>query len=336
MIKKITAALLAALFCLCAVGCSKTDPDAPEGMKSATVEGEPFVLYVPESWTLNTASGISGAYYAPVDGLSVSARYTTSATDKTEYLKTCAAAYEAEYAESGFVLIENEQTAATLGGKDAARISYEFKNGDTVIRVTQICASSDGMLISLYIYCPKAELEARAEQIEEIRAAFKIVGKTAQKAEAVTTKDTPDGMKLASSNKIEYRFFVPMTWSCDPESGASEATYPESGSSSVTVTSFVPDSSMSIDDYFLSCEEKYKTELEGYERVGESTERKVDGRAARSYTFKTTAEGREIKIMQTIFIYDSSFYTVTYTALTENFDTHMADVEQMLGAFKFR
>lgn len=336
MLKKLTAIFLSLIFCLCAVGCSSTDPDAPEGMRSATVEGEPFVLYVPESWTLNTASGISGAYYAPVDGLSVSARYTSATTDKTAYLKNCIAAYETEYADREFLLVENEQTAATLGGKDAARISFEFKNGKTVIRVTQICASVDGMLISLYIYCPKAELEARAETVEEIRAAFKIVGKTESEPEVVTTKDTPEGMKLASSKDIEYRFFVPTSWQCDPTSGASEAIYPESGNPNVTVTSFVPDSSLTIDEYFLSCEEKYKTELEGYERVGDTVERKVGGRVAYSYTFKTLAEGKSIKIMQTVLTYDSSFYTITYTALEENFDTHMKDVEQMLGAFKFR
>ena len=330
------ALVLALMFCLCAVGCSGKDAEAPEGMKSVTVDGEPFVLYVPESWTSNTVSGISGAYYAPVDGLSVSARYTTYAADKTEYLKACITAYETEYAHREFLLIENEKTAATLGGKDAARISFEFKDGETVMRVTQICAASGGMLISLYIYCPKAELEARAEVIEEIRAAFKIVGKSSAKAEVETTKDTPDGMKLASNKNIEYRFFVPMSWECDPSSGASEATYPESRPSSVTVTSYVPDSSMSIDEYFLSCEEKYKTELQGYERTGKAVERKIDGRAAYSYTFDVLAEGCEIRIMQTIFIYDSSFYTITYTALEENFDTHMKDVEQMISAFKFR
>ena len=334
--KKIIAVLLALLFCLCAAGCSNNDSDAPDGMKSATVEGEPFALYVPESWTSNTASGISGAYYAPVDGLFVSARYTTSALDKTEYLKSCISEYEKEYADREFVLIENESTAAMLGGKDAAKISFEFKSGETVIRASQICVSSDGMLISLYIYCPKAELESYGEAIEEIRAAFKIVGKSEYKAEAVTTKDTPEGMKLASNKDIEYRFFVPMAWECDPTGGASEAVYPESERSSVTVTALVPDSSMSIDEYFLSCEEKYKTELEGYERVGEPVERKVDGRTAYSYTFRTVAGGRSIKIMQTVFIFDSSFYTVTYTATEDNFDTHLQDVDLMLDAFRFR
>lgn len=337
MLKKITAMFLAIVFCLCVVGCSATDPDAPEGMKSATVSGEPFVLYVPQSWTSNTASGISGAYYAAVDGLSVSARYFTPAEAMTrdEYLDMCMSALSLEYAASEFLLTENK-AAATLDGRDAVRSSFEFKNGDTVIRASQICADVDGMLISLYIYCPKAELEARSEVVEEIRGAFKIIGATESAPEVVTTKDTPDGMKLASDEDIEYRFFVPESWICDAKSGASEAYYPESGRPNVTVTSYVPDLSMTVNDYFLMCEETYKAELEGYERVGDVTERRVADRLAYSYTFKTVAEGKTILVMQTIFVYDSSFYTITYTALEDSFGGHMADVEAMLGALKFR
>ena len=336
MTKKIIAILLALLFCLSFAGCSDKDPDAPDGMKSATLDGEPFVLYVPESWTLNTVSGISGAYYSPVDGLSVSARYTTNSSDKVEYLKSCIEAYERAYLEREFTLVENEQTAATLGGKDAARISFNFKDGDNVIRASQICASSDGMLISLFIYCPVAELENRSETLEEIRAAFKIIGSSDSTPEVVTTKDTPEGMKLASNKDIEYRFFVPNSWVCDPDSGASDAYFPESGRSNVTVTSYVPDVSMDIDEYFTMCEEGYKAEFEGYERVGETVVREVSGKNAHSFTYTLTVEGAKIKIMQIVLVYDSSFYTITYTALEENFDTHMADVELMLGAFKFR
>ena len=337
MLKKLTALLLALIFCLCALGCSQTDPDAPEDMRSATVDGEPFKLYVPQSWTLNTASGISGAYYSAVDGLSVSARYYKPAETMTKeaYLELCIKALKEEYAEADFQLTENK-AAATLGGKDAARISYEFKNGETVMRVSQITASSEGLLISLYLYCPKAEYESRAEVLEKIRGAFKIAGKPDETGKTVTPKGTPEGMKLASDEDIEYRFFVPITWVCDPESGASDAYYPESGSSSVTVTSYVPNSSMSVKDYFKFCEEKYKEELPEYSRTGDAAERKIDGRPAYSYTYETTVEGRKIRIMQTIFVYDSSFYTVTYTALDENFELHMPDVEKMLSEFKFR
>ncbi len=336
MIKKLLAIFLALLFCLCAVGCSEKDPDAPEGMKSATADGEPFTLYVPTSWTVNTASGISGAYYSTVDGLSVSARYYTPAEAMTKdaYLDLCLASVSAEYADMGYELTESK-LGATLGQKDALRISYEFDRGETRMRCSQITVEHGGDLVSLYFYCPKSALEAHAEVLEEIRGAFVLKDKGEAPVEVVT-KDTPEGMKLASDKSIEYRLFVPKSWICDPESGVSDAYYPESGRPNVTVTSFVPDTSMSVKDYFLLCEESYKNELPEYSRDAEPAERKVGGRTAYSYTYSVKVGGSDIKIMQTLFAYDSCFYTITYTARTEDFEEHMNDVNAILDAFKFR
>lgn len=338
MIKKLTAIFLALIFCLCAVSCSKKEADAPEGMKNATVAGEPFALYVPANWTSNTASGISGAYYPAVDGLSVSARYykPSVATTKEEYLDACIADLTLEYAENKFTLTENKK-AASLDGKDAAKISYEFDRGEVRMLCSQITAEYEGYLISLYLYCPKAEYENRSEVFEEIRGAFNIEGGISNNnGTTVIIDGTPNGMKLASDEDIEYRFFVPTSWVCDPYSGASEAHYPESGRSNITVTSYVPDTSMSVKDYFLKCEEKYKKELPEYTRTGEPVEREVDGRIAYSYTYSTVYGTAQIKIMQTIFVHDSCFYTITYTALSDSFDSHMSDVEAILNAFKFR
>lgn len=336
MIKKLLAVLLALLFCLCAVGCSEKDPDAPEGMKSATIDGEPFALYVPLAWTVNTASGISGAYYSTVDGLSVSARYYTPsiATTKDTYLDLCLASAADEYANMGYELVENK-LGATLGQKDALKISYEFDRGEIRIRCSQITAEHNGDLVSLYLYCPKSELEARSEVLEEIRGAFVLKDKGEAPAEVIT-KDTPEGMKLASNKDIEYRLFVPKSWICDPESGASEAYYPESGKPNVSVTSFVPKTSMSVKDYFLLCEEGYKKELPEYSRDAEPTERKVGDRTAYSYVYSVKAGGSDIKIMQTLLAYDSCFYTITYTARAEDFEEHMNDVNAILDAFRFR
>jgi len=76
---------------------SCADPDIPKGMKSATLEGEPFVLYVPEGFTDNTASGVSGAYYTSVENsIMVTARYYTpsdSEMDIEGYMTFCADSY---------------------------------------------------------------------------------------------------------------------------------------------------------------------------------------------------------------------------------------------------
>ena len=43
-----------------------------------------------------------------------------------------------------------------------------------------------------------------------------------------------------------------------------------------------------------------------------------------------------MKIMQTMFVFDSSFYAITYTAKADKYDAHLSDVEAMLDSFKLR
>ena len=88
--KKILSVILILIFTLTLASCSVSD--APEGMQDATVAGEPFRLFVPKTFTLNTASGISGAYMAfdaeYANAVIVTARHYTPAEAITldEYL----------------------------------------------------------------------------------------------------------------------------------------------------------------------------------------------------------------------------------------------------------
>ena len=54
---------LLALCLLCGglVACSQ-DKEVPDGYQYATCKGEYFLLFVPTQWTVNTESGVSGAY----------------------------------------------------------------------------------------------------------------------------------------------------------------------------------------------------------------------------------------------------------------------------------
>ena len=261
MIKKLLALLMALTFILCAVSCA-TDPNAPDGMKSATVKGEPFTLYVPESWTVNTASGISGAYYASQKNLSVAARYHTpedAAMTLEKYMELCAEANAAEFASSNYEAIESEdKDTLTLGGAPALKNTYKIDYDGVRLLCFQITTKHKGDFISLYGYCPVDKYEARKEDFDLIRENLKLGEKSKIEYAEVVDKSTPEGMKLASNKGIEYKFYVPKTWITDPEDDLTYAYYPESERSNVTVTSFVPEQSMSVNEYFKKCELEYK------------------------------------------------------------------------------
>ena len=135
MIKRSLALLLSVLLLFCMLAsCGNSNKDnAPEGMKSATLEGEPFMLYVPEAWSVNTASGISGAYYNSPQTILVSARYYTPADPSMTldaYVDLCSSLNAAS--QSGYTILSRE--AALLGGVDAVRLSYAVKKGEESLR----------------------------------------------------------------------------------------------------------------------------------------------------------------------------------------------------------
>ena len=337
MIKKITALTLAILLCaicLLTTACAKKNNGVPDGMKSVTIGGEPFILYVPESWTDNTGSGISSAYYSSPQTILVSARYFTPADDALTvdaYLDGCEAQYEDTL--QSYAKVARE--AALLGDENAQRLSYTMIRDGVVYECFQIAASYHGDIISLYGYCPEEIYEDRIEDYDQIISEFVFCEKEDLSGEEVVDKKTPDGMKIASADQLQYRFYVPKNWICDPTSGRSEAIYPESQKSNVAVSVYSPEESISVQDYFAQCEKDYEKTLPQYERLSEK-ERTVAERKAFSYTYRCVVEGLEFRMMQTVFAYNGDLYSITYTALADTFDTHLEDVEAMLSAFRFR
>ena len=333
MLKKLIALSLSLLMLLFATSCSNQDSDVPEDMKSATLSGEPFILYVPVSWTVNTGSGVSGAYISPNDKIMVTARYYTPAAEMSveDYVTLCADGYKHK---ENFQI--TDRSAAVLGGKDAVKLTYTVTDNGRDMTCFQITTLHEGDMVSLLGYCPTDSWDLRKEEFDKISSVFVLCDKTDPQGEEVTDSKTPEGMEIASANQIEYRLFVPKTWICDAESGMSEAYYPESGKSNVTVTSYTLPESMSLQEYFEQCEVEYQINLPGYERADEPTERTVSGRPAYTYTYRTEVDGIEFRVSQTLFGYNEMIYSFTYTALAENYDLHTDDVEAMLNAFTFR
>lgn len=332
MIKRITAALLALLMCFAVVGCSRDG--APDGMHLVSAEGEPFKLYVPEVWQSNASSGISGAFLSATDNIAVSARYfTPESSEQTleEYVDECVESYAA--ALELFELGENG--ASVLGGEDARLIIYTATFDDVEFRFRQYFVKYNGDFITLTFRAPDEKYEEYADQYQMIADAFVLCEKGETVNDCVTDKKTPEGMKIASSDVVEYRFYVPTSWICDSESGRSEAYYPESGKPNVTVTSYSPDEVMTAEEYFAECEKQYEDTIASYELLSEE-ERTVAERDARVYTYRAVYGEKEIRVMQTVLVYNRMVYSITYTALAESFDEHAGEVEAMLDAFRFR
>ena len=333
--KKIIAVLTAIIFLVLPLTACSSGEAVPRGMQLASAEGEPFKLYVPEGMNLNLDSGISGAFAHNPEKIVISARYYTPADAEmtvSEYISYCEKSYAEALTE--FVVVSHDPDV--LGGKDAIKLVYTAKMDSVNYTCTQYTVLHNGDMVSLHIYIPTDAVESYAEVTKSVVSNFQLCDKAEPKNDELVDKDTPDGMKIASHDKIEYRLYVPKSWICDSESGVSEAYYPESEKTNVTVTAYSPDGEMSAAEYIELCEEEYKTAILGYELIDKEDGFKVAKRDAISITFSANYDGISYKIRQTTLEYNGMIYSITYTATESCFDLHTDDLEQIISEFTFR
>ncbi len=331
MIKRAFAVLLALLMCVAAVGCSSDG--APSGMYLASREGEPFKLYVPDAWTSNTVSGISGAFLSATDNVAVSARYTEMSEDITaeDYIRR---ALE-DYAKNLSGYIHRQTSDVVLSGKNADLVRYSMVENEVEYTFCDYIVKHAGGFVTLSFHLPTSLYDTHSSSITTIVEAFVLCDISATQAEVVTDKNTPEGMKIASSEVVEYRFYVPDSWVCDPSDGRSDAYLDIAGRPNVSVTSFSPDTVISAEQYFEMAQSEYQKSIQGYELIS-TADRTVAEREAKVYVYTASNGDVNMRIMQTVFVYSQMVYSVTYTALESDFDAHLSDVGSMLDAFRFR
>ena len=333
--KRLTA-LAVALILLCSVllsSCAQNE-EVPDGMKLASLDSEPFKLYVPEAMTLNLDSGISGAFSYIPEKFIISARYYTP--DSADMSLESYMTYSAEgYADSLEAFNMTALEPAVLSGADALKMSYTAKIGSVDYSCVQFSALHKGDMVSLNFYIPDYAAEKYAATVKAITDEFLLCDKPEEVNDEVVDKKTPEGMKIASNDTVEYRLYVPKSWVCNSESGRSEAYYPESGRTNVTVTSYSPDQSMSAADYIARCEESYAKNIKGYGLISKE-DTTVAERKAVAITYSANYDGVEYKLKQFSFVYGEMVYSIIYTATADNFELHTDDLAKIISEFTFR
>ena len=342
MKKRFLALFLCVMMLLPILAACDKNGDLPDGMQSVTLEGEPFIFYVPEEWLDNRDSGISSAYYSLDKSIMASARYySCDAETKSAGLAAYVDAVAAQNAStlSGYALVGEIKDAA-LGAQAAKRYEYTYNYGGEEKNKTNVIQyytfyGDDAVVLSLYI-ANAHYTEEYIEIFEKIRACFELCEKKVKNDEVID-KNTPDGMKKASDDDVQYACYVPKAWITDLSDKLTYAYCDESGKPNVTVTCFSPSSeSITAEQYFTECEMEYKKNLVGYELLGEPISRTVAERNALSYQYKALYGGSEYKIMQTVLIYNGLAYSITYTARADAYEAHINDVELILNSFRFR
>lgn len=146
----------------------------------------------------------------------------------------------------------------------------------------------------------------------------------------------PIGFKEISDEALTYHFYVPDEWTTDISTGVTSAYFSGADPSSVSMTAFELDRSItSVDDYWSKYEEDFKSIFADFEYVNIS-ECTLDSSPAKQYIYTATLTGEQYKFMQVVTIRNNQVYIFTYTALAEMYDSHIEDVLAILDYFDFK
>ena len=328
----------------CFVGCSQ-DSEVPDGYQYATCNGEYFLLFVPTQWTVNTESGISGGCYSLMEGTAVSMTEVPfdkpsveGEDDTTATLADFFAAHMAEIATLKGYTSEKELDA-TLGSYKAKDITYSATVGEDVYRYRQVLTKVSGRFY-LFTYSSKADsfnqwLDTVDEILENVVfTAYPFEG--SEDTKKLPDVEAPAGMKLVTNNDVAYRFFAPETWVIGDADAAALVYASESDRSNVTVTAYAAPDGYSVANYWEDTEKYYKDALKDYTLTADPAESTMGSKKATVYEYTYSLGGVTYKCRQSICVFGYMIVVMTYTALPENYDAHMGEVEQMQNALTFR
>ncbi len=344
------------------VSCSGQADEIPEGYQYATCRGEYFRLFVPTQWTVNTESGVSGAYISPLDQVAVSmvevpfvpkapdgsdteadtdadtAEETTASTDGAT-LDAFLSAHLREIGEMTDFTLEKE-TNTTMNGKRAKEIIYAVTQTGVAYRYRQVLCKVEGRF---YLFTYSATATA-FDQWQEIvdgiieNIVFHNVPYTGEDPRELPTVDgVPAGMKLVSDNSVPYRVFAPESWIAVPDSAAAQVYASETDRSNVSVVVYIPDSEgYSVADYWESTEKQYKDALQNFHVASVTEKETLGGRNATAYEYTYSLGDADYQARQVVCVYGDMIVIMTYTALPENYETHLPEALAMQEALVFR
>ncbi len=343
-LRVVCVALVAVLALSVLVGCSGKS-EIPEGFQYATCNGEYFRLFVPTQWTVNTRSGVSGAYVSQNTGNTVTMRQVSfmppeiqSGDEKTAF------DYFIESHESELETLRDYEKLSvantTMSGYRAWEIVYTAKVSEKPMKFRQVLSKANDRYYVFTYSSFEEYYDVVGEDVNEILAEILFYntpynGGDHKKIPADV--ELPEGMKLVSDDTVAFRFFAPSNWIVDEKNESCVVYFSEDDRSNVSLLPYMPaDDQMTIEQYWKDTEMYYKNNLHSFELVSTNTSAKLGGLDAVEYVYTYSVGGVAYKTMQTVTVYSTMIYNMTYTAIAENYDAHLDDVARMGAELTFR
>ena len=174
----------------------------------------------------------------------------------------------------------------------------------------------------------------------------------------------PVGMKLASTEAVDYRMFVPESWTIDISTGVITAYVSNTDRSNITMMAYNlenENAAMTLEEYWTKHEgdllatfpdmkyaaaasetssgaedESGTVSEENAKNIATPVSMLLDGIPAHKYTYDATVTGMSYRFMQTVAIRAGIVYIFTYTSTPAVFDSHLEDITSIFDNFQFQ
>lgn len=154
-------------------------------------------------------------------------------------------------------------------------------------------------------------------------------------ASCSSKSEVPQGMKDIAREKDPFNFYVPLSWVTN-SADIVGAYYSGYDKSNISIMPYGGDFA-STDEYWEDFKTRCAAEFAEFEVITEKEAKVVSGRNALQYTYKLKVDGKVYKCQQTAMLYSNDLlYVITYTATEDKYDSHLAEIENILSVFRFK
>ncbi len=238
---------------------------------------------------------------------------------------------------------------ASQGGKRAAAkdITYTVQITTTTHRYRQVLCKVEGRF---YIFTASYNVAyydkmSESQQLELVTMIEEILGNIvfhavpfdgAEYDKKQPDAEAPAGMKLVSNKDVPYLFFAPESWISVPGSAALQVYASETDRSNVSIIGFVPAEGTGIEEFWQDTQLHCESTLTDFKLLSTTEGETIDGYKTIIYEYTYTIGGVHYHTRQAICVYSLMLVSMTYTALEENYATHLDTVKGMQDAIRFR
>lgn len=146
--------------------------------------------------------------------------------------------------------------------------------------------------------------------------------------------DAPEGMQNVAPEREKYNLYVPQNWMPNSDNVVG-AYYSNSDRSNVSVMAYGGEYETSA-QYWDAFKASADNTFKDFVIISENEAIVIDERNAVKFCYKMKLDGKEYQCMQAVVAFSNICYVITYTSTPELYDSHIADVENIISNFDFK